>query len=260
MRIVSTNPCTDAILKEITDPVRIAAISRYSQDPRATSVPLGWARRYTAVSDSAEDVLAMRPDLVIASTYAPPQTVLALRRLGVRVLQFDAPDTVEQSMAQIVQIAAHVGRREQGRALIARIEAAVRQASAPVEKNAPKALVWQENGLVLGRESLTGDLLARTGFGSAAFDLGIARWGMVPLEDMLMYPPQIVMTGREAIDAGSGSGGTRLLTHPALLKVRNRISIAHLPAHLLRCGGPSIIPTVQRLSAMRAQWREAHGS
>ena len=38
--IVSLNPCTDAILAEVADPAQLLAISHYSHDPRATSMPL----------------------------------------------------------------------------------------------------------------------------------------------------------------------------------------------------------------------------
>ena len=52
-RVVSINPCVDAVLREVADPAQILAISDYSQDPRVTSVPLDWARRFTATSGTA---------------------------------------------------------------------------------------------------------------------------------------------------------------------------------------------------------------
>ena len=46
--IVSLNPCADAILAEVADPAQLLAISHYSHDPRATSMPLAQARRFRA--------------------------------------------------------------------------------------------------------------------------------------------------------------------------------------------------------------------
>ena len=42
--IVSLNPCTDAILAEVTAAGQLLAISHYSHDPRGTSMPLAQAR------------------------------------------------------------------------------------------------------------------------------------------------------------------------------------------------------------------------
>lgn len=257
-RIVSLNPCLDAILREIAAPGQIAAISRYSQDSRATSVPLAWARRYPGLSESAEEVIAMRPDLVLASTYAARDTMLALRALGVPVLQFGAPDTVAASEGQIAAIAARIGRDEQGRRLIARIRRELKDA-APEPRSlmaGPEALVWQESGLVLGPNSLSGDMLARTGFRNAAVAMRIDQWGVIPLEDMLMHPPELLLTSRDMLDPGSGAGRMARLSHRALDRADAQIERADLPAQFLRCGGPSIIPAAQRLAAIRKGWEK----
>ena len=42
-RIVSTNPCVDAILMQVADPADIVAISHYSHDPRASSIAIAQA-------------------------------------------------------------------------------------------------------------------------------------------------------------------------------------------------------------------------
>ena len=50
--IVSLNPCTDAVLVEVADPVQILALSSYSSDPNASSMDLAVARRFPAVKQS----------------------------------------------------------------------------------------------------------------------------------------------------------------------------------------------------------------
>ena len=46
--IVSLNPCTDAILAEVAEPAQLLAISHYSHDPQASSMPMAQARRWPA--------------------------------------------------------------------------------------------------------------------------------------------------------------------------------------------------------------------
>ncbi len=164
--VVSLNPCTDAILAEVADPQQILAISSYSHDPAASSMDLVRARRFKAVSGSVEEVLALRPDLVVGSTFTPPASVQAMARLGLRFEPFGMAATVAESEAQVRQLAALAGHPERGERLVRRIEAALaanRSGGVPIP-----ALVWQSGGIVPGDGTLIADLLRRTGFANAA--------------------------------------------------------------------------------------------
>lgn len=248
------NPCIDAVLREIADPRKIAGISHYSHNPRATSVPLDWARQYPAVGDEAEDVIARRPDLVIAGPHVAPQTVAALARLKVPLFQVGVPATVGESQAQIAEVAHAIGREAEGRALNARISSAIARARPRADMSAPSALIWQDGGLVPGTGTLADELLTLAGFRSASVEQGLAQWDMLSLEGLIWSPPDIVMTGRAGMEAVSMSGGERMMDHPALRRAGARFMIADFPSRLLHCGGPVIIQTVERLSRIRDDW------
>ena len=246
------NPCVDAVLMEIADPQQIAAISHYSHDPRATSIPLERALSYPAVSGSAEDVIGAGPDLVIAGPHVSIQIIAALRRLGIALIQLPVPESVAQNKAQITEIARQIGRNQAGEALNARIDAALmanrwRAAAIP-------ALIWQGSGLVPGKGTLADELMSHTGFHNISRDLGLKKWDILPLEGLLTHPPAVLLAGKANMGAG-GSDGNRMLTHPALGKVGNRIKIAQYPSNLLHCGGPVIIRSVERLAAIRRTWK-----
>ena len=72
--IVSLNPCSDAVLAEIADPGQLLAISHYSQNPASSSMDVARARQFRAVSGSVEEVLALKPDLVIVDLMMPRQS------------------------------------------------------------------------------------------------------------------------------------------------------------------------------------------
>ena len=149
--IVSTNPCADAILLRLVAPQRIAAISRYSQDPAATSIDLATARRFRGVAGTAEEVIALKPSLVITSSFTPAATRRAYDRAGLRVLLLDAPATIAASEAQVMQIAEAVGERERGRAMVAWIDAAATSEASP---RRPTALLFIGGNLVNGSGTL----------------------------------------------------------------------------------------------------------
>ncbi len=254
-RIVSMNPCVDAILREVAEPSQIAAISHYSQDPRATSVPLQWAQSYPAVGDAAEDVLSVRPDLVIAGPHIAPETLGALKRLGVPLLSTNVPATVKESEVQIAEIAARIGQPERGRVLIGRIGQAVARMKMGTGPR-PSALIWQDAGLVPGTGTLADELLRRAGFRSASGEMKLAQWDMVSVEQILLDPPDILLTGAAGMESDGASRGDA--RYPVLAKTKGRIMIAEFSSRLLHCAGPTIIETAEHLSALHMRWQREH--
>ena len=248
-RIISTNPCLDAILVELVPPERIAAISHYSHDPRASSMPLARARALPATSGTAEEVIALKPGLVLASSFTPPATLAAYRRLGLRVATYGTAATIEENRAQIREIARAVGAPDRGDALIARIDRAV-AAAAPPDERRPSALLWiGGSNLVNGQGTLIDEMLGRAGFRNASADYGVRYTGVLPLELVAARPPDVVMTpaASRGADEESRRGTLRLRA------LRPATRLASFPPELFYCGGPTIVPAMTRLAAIRQQ-------
>ena len=238
--IVSLNPCADAILAEVTRPGQLLALSHYSADPRAASIDPAKARQYRTTRGTLEEVLALRPDVVVDSTFVPPATARAYRRLGLRLETLGIAGTVAESRAQIRQLAALAGNPAQGEALIARIDAALAE-TAPHPGAPPiPALVWEPGGIVPGDTTLIAELLRRTGFANFAAARGLGQADQLPLERVLADPPRVILV----------AGSDRALGHPALAHLV-ATTRARLDPRLLFCGGPTIIPAAQRLAEVR---------
>ncbi|MBL8657976.1 MAG: ABC transporter substrate-binding protein [Altererythrobacter sp.] len=235
--IVSLNPCTDAILAEVADPAQILAISHYSHDPRASSMDPATARRFRPTGGTAEEVVALAPDLVIGSTFMDPATLAALGELGLRVETFSSPATVDDSVAQVRALAALAGHPERGEALARRIEAAAAlRPGASVE-----AALWQGGGIVPGRGTLVSDLMRRAGLASYGEARGMAQGDYLPLERLAADPPRLLLVAGE--DRGQ--------RHPILARIPG-LAVARFEPRLFYCGGPSIPAAMERLRAVRA--------
>jgi len=236
--IVSLNPCTDAILAEVTAPGQLLAITHYSHDPRASSMPLAEARRFAATGGTVEEVLALDPDIVVASDFLDPPTMKAFRRLGIRVETVGIAATVPGSEAQVRRLAALAGQPARGEALVATIDRAV----AAAHRDGPPvtALVWQEGGLVPGPDTLVARLLANSGFASLSAARGLGQGAYLPLEQVLADPPQLVIA----------AGDERMEHHPALKHLKG-VRYAAIRPNLLYCGGPTIPRLATRLAELR---------
>lgn len=242
-RVVSINPCVDAILMHVADAGQIAGISHYSKLPRSSSITRGQAAQFVATSGTAEEVVARAPDLVIAGAHVDPATIAALKRLNIALLQLGVADTVAQSRKQVASVAAAVGHPDRGAQLNARIDAAVSAAYAagpPVP-----ALIWQGGGLVPGGGTLADELMRAAGFRNLSRDYGLSQWDVLPLEYLVARPPRLLLT------VGDRTGTDRVLGHPVLKPLAGRIATRPFPEKLLFCAGPTIIAAASHLAAAR---------
>ncbi len=243
-RIVSINPCIDAVLMHVADPSQIAGISHYSQDPRATSIGLALANRFKATSGTAEEVVALAPDIVLSSAHVSPATTMALDRMHIRLVQYPVPSTVTESEAQVRDIAALVGHPTRGQTLAAAIDAAAR----PVAGARIPALIWQAGGLVPGSGTLADDLMTRAGFRNMSAAYGLKQWDVLPLEYLVARPPHVLLS------VGAAETGTdRMTSHPAMARLAKRIVVAPYQSRLLSCGGPTIVAAMTRLRTVRSE-------
>ena len=236
--IVSLNPCADAILAEVTAPGQLLAISHYSHDPAASSMPLAQAMRYPATGGTAEEVLALAPDVVVASSFLAPSTRAALTRGGVRVETVGITSTLAESLAQVRQLGELAGEPERAEELAQRIEAAWAEAAFSGPK--VETLLWQEGGIVPGGESLGAAMLEHSGFALQSAARGLGQGAYLPLEQVLADPPALVLA----------SGDEPMLTHPVLRQVRG-MEYRRFDSALLYCGGPTIIRALARLREIR---------
>jgi len=239
--IVSLNPCLDAILVEVARPDQVLALSHYSRDPGSSSIPRAVAARYAVTGGTAEEVIALDPDLVLASSFLPQPTRTALERAGLRVETFGSPTSLAASTAQVRDVAQLAGGVAEGEALVAAME----RAAAPVPPGDPvDTLLWQPGEIVAGEATLVAELLRAKGFASHAAAMGLGQADFVALETVLARPPALLLVAGD-------SAGQR---HPLLEQLR-ATRVEPLAPNLLFCGGPTVIALGTRLDELRAEMR-----
>ncbi len=236
--IVSLNPCLDAILVEVAPPSQVLALSHYSRDAASSSIPAATAARYGVTGGTAEEVIAARPDLVLASIFLPQPTRSALERAGLRVETFGSPTSIAESADQVRAVAALAGRGDAGEALAARIAAPQPPHGEPLD-----ALLWQPGEIVAGEQTLIAELLREQGFASDAARRGLKQADRVSLENVLADPPGLLLVAGDA-------AGQR---HPLVQHTYKSMVVAPFDPSLIYCGGPTILRARARLAEIRAR-------
>jgi iron complex transport system substrate-binding protein len=251
-RIVSINACADQLLLALADPAQIAALSIYATDP-AYSYLAEQAKAFRHDAGPAETVIRQKPDLVLAGRFTKRETRSMLKRLGFTVVELDTVKSIDDSIAQIRDVATLLGHPERGDDLIARIEAARTRAAAavPVGAHEPTVAVYQRRGYVTGQNTLTGELLRLAGFADMGGTLAGKTGGFVPLERIVTENPDLLVVADPHVVAADQ--GSALLAHPALRELYPPERRITLPGRLTICAGPSLPEAIDMLSAERAR-------
>lgn len=255
-RIVSLNPCLDAILVQVADRAQIAAISHYSHDLSSSSIGL-LGQTFPFTYETAEEILALEPDLVLTARHSSPATRAALAKLGIRVELFGTPESVADNLAQVVQLSRAVGHPERGQALIARIERALAEAAPAPGTPRLSALTYQAGGFAAAHGTMMDEMMRRAGLDNAATRYGLKRTGNIPLERLIADPPDVLLAGETK--PGAPTWADRVLRHPALAHAAPRMHRATFPQRLTFCGGPVLIDTARMLARVRNEALAARG-
>lgn len=243
-RIASINLCTDQLLLDLADPDQILGLSPYARDP-AHAYAAAQARRFPLLSGKAEDVLLLKPDIVVAGRFDSIDTRALLQENGVRVVAFAPADSVDDVLQQLRLMGHLVGHPERAEAAVARIEAALARAKEAVASRPYRVLAVSRRGYVAGTHTLMDSLLAVTGLSNAAGDLGFREGGYASLETLVMVKPDLILLSENVSKAEDQ--GEAFLLHPALQDIYPPDRRIVIPEQLTACGGPMLANALDAL-------------
>ena len=244
-RLVSMNVCTDQLVLTLADPEQILGLSRFSRDGWQSKA--GDLSRYPVLSGGAEDVLLIRPDIVVASAFDKRSTRELLKTKGLRLAELTVPRTLDEARQQIREAGDIVGHPERAAAEIARLDAALARARGAVSERHYRVLPLSRRGWVAGSDSFVGSLLGEAGLRSAAGDLGFAFGGFASLEAIVNLRPDFIVVA-QAGDRARDDGQAFLL-HPALERFYPPQKRIVIPERMTECGGVLLADALDALTA-----------
>ncbi|MCC8960422.1 ABC transporter substrate-binding protein [Bradyrhizobium sp. Pear77] len=245
-RIVSMNVCSDQLVLSLADPDQILGLSRFSRDAWQ-SWAADKARNYPLLSGEAEDVLLLKPDLVVVSLFDKRATRDLLKANGLHLVEFTVPRTLDEVRDQIRAMGDVVRHPDRAEAEISRLDAAIARARAVADGHHYRVLPVERRGFVSGDSSLINSLLAATGLTNAAGELGFSAGGFASLEAIVKLRPDFILVS-EAGDRAEDEGRAFLL-HPALERFYPESKRIVLPERLTVCGGVMLADALDRLTA-----------
>jgi iron complex transport system substrate-binding protein len=242
-RIVSMNVCSDQLLLSLADPEQILGLSRFSRDVWVT----GDVGRYPRLSGGAEDVLVLKPDIVLANLFDKRSTRELLKAKGLHLAELSVPRTLGEVKDQIRELGDIVGHPDRAAQQIARLDAALARARQAVADKHYRVLPLSRRGWVAGSGGFVGALLAETGLFNASGDLGFTFGGYASLEAIVSQKPDLLLVS-QAGDVARDDGQAFLL-HPALERFYPAAKRIVIPERLTECGGVTLADALDVLTA-----------
>lgn len=214
-RIASASTIADQVLAEIAEPSRVATIAAHTR--RIARAP--W--RYEGKAelqrlDDREAILALDPDLVVASGFADPGQVARLRRAGLEVFDLGAMHGLESLLDDIRTLGALIDEPERGEQLASRFERRFRRVAAHLapEDRARAVYVGAFGDRLYGgsRGTSYGDVLRAAGVIDVAAEHGFEGWPAYRAEELLAMDPPWIVTADERAET--------LCRYPGLANLR----------------------------------------
>ena len=251
-RIVSTNVCADQLALAIADRDRVISVSRMAIEPQISNFAEA-ARGITINHARAEEIVELKPDLILGDIYTGKGANRLAQTLGVPVHIIGFAASLDDVRQIIRDAAKALGEPERGETLIATMNTRITNTQSPT--TTITALVYEPNGITTSTGTLTHDILTTAGLTNIAPKLMHGSYGSVPLEAVVAAAPQLLILDDSY--AGTSSRAQSILRHPAFRSLEGKTARYDMPSRLWLCPGPWVAEAVERLAEERARLTRA---
>lgn len=227
-RIVSLTYGTDEILTALVSTDHIASYSKYAGDDGISFLTKDEVAKVgQRVDMEPEHILSLAPDLVIASTSTPAQTVEVLTRSGVPVYVSGIPTTVEEMKEKVRGVARAVHEEERGETLVSDMDLRLASLEEKLSQIPPEkervALGMSFRGILGKKGTLFSDVLrlAHVKDGAAVYEVPKGADAYLSLEILPKINPDVILLPTWRVKAGDDTKAFEegLLSNPALREV-----------------------------------------
>jgi len=237
------------VLWAISPRDRLVLFNQVAADPKFSIIAdeiLATGRIFN--SRQTELVIAARPDIIFTVTFSDAAFKERLRRAGIRVVDFGAPDSLDAVLQEIDILGRIIGEEGNAKALLATIrrkreelEAALPHRTHPLE-----LLFYDHGGYIPGQSSNFNSLCRLVGAVNLGAAKGIKAWKQVDNETLLKWNPEIILV---SVESGLKE---KLIADPLLLHTRAVLNhrILEIPGIYLQANSQYLLLSANLLAGI----------
>jgi iron complex transport system substrate-binding protein len=242
-RIVSLDYCADQYVLALAGRDQITALSRGAR--RDDSYFRTRAEGVRQTRGTLEEVLALRPDLVVRNWGGPRDAAAIYSRFGVPVLQVGDATDFPAARADLLNAARALGHAELGEAIARDLDVRLARLHANAPRTPPPVMYLSAGGAVAGRGTMMDAVIVAAGGRNIRSD---ASWTVLPLERMVEAPPALIAlgffdSGRERMNAWSPS------RNPVVQRALAHARTVNLPPATVSCEAWYTIDAAEAIAA-----------
>ncbi|MBV9570064.1 MAG: ABC transporter substrate-binding protein [Alphaproteobacteria bacterium] len=252
-RIVSAFLCTDEYVFRLIPRERIAGLSYLAGDTHpVVSTIAKQVNGIPGVRASAEQMLALHPDLVVTYQSTNARQTQLLRAAGVRVLEVPWAQSLADVRRVTLMLGGALDASGRAQALVQQMDADLVRARAQASRPAVQTLIYEPNGYTTAG-GVTDEILSAAGLKNAGSFARITRSGTIPIEAVLTLAPELLVLNGEHEDEPARADA--VLHHPALKALNRHTVVVRTSLVPLLCPGPWSV----RVAPQLAKWgRSVH--
>jgi len=239
-RVVSLDFCADQFVLKLLPRTRILAVS--PDAGKSFSYMRDSAAGLQQVRPRAEDVLIIKPDLVVRSYGGGPHVSGFLERAGIPVLQVPFANNLASIHESILYLAEELGVPERGREIVAEMKRRLKNIEKPNVRRT--ALYMTPTGVTGGPGTAVHDMLRAAGLENFQERPG---WRSIPLERLVYEQPDVVAAAFFDADTIHPEHWSPM-RHPVA-----RVQMSNQPTVMLQgawtsCGGWYLLDAIEALA------------
>jgi iron complex transport system substrate-binding protein len=235
-RVVSTFLCTDEYVFRLVPRERIAALSFEAGDRHpVVSTIADQVAGIPQIRPSTENVLALKPDLVVMYSGTNQRLHANLRALRIPILDVPWGNSFSDIRRITLMLGDKLGGPSTARSLLREMDKTIAQAKGEARRPPVRALIYEPNGYVAGSSGVTQEAMVTGGLADAAPALKPSRLGTLPVEAIVASAPELLILAGNSRDQRSRAD--LVLHHPALASLKHT-HIAWTSTNPVLCPGP----------------------
>lgn len=246
-RIASTSLCGDLWVLSLADRDQILSLSQNATGPYSAMAQQ--ARGLPQNRGSLEELLMSEADLVVTSLGTPTQTRRVLARFGFDELPLGIVSDLPALAAKAPGIGAALGHPGRGRDLGAAMTARLAELAPPPDARRPVVIYYRPGGGGAGAGTIVDAAITAAGYENLQVRIGPQGWRGVPLEQVVMTPPEGFVVSY--FDEDNHSARATLGRNPVLARASAQGEVLTVPGKFWPCDHPVVVEAVEALVAAR---------
>jgi iron complex transport system substrate-binding protein len=243
-RIVSTSLCGDAYVWALIAPQNILSLS-WQADSALSAAPKTLRSPHLGIA-RVERLAALAPDLVVMGPGDPPRAARAAGQAGASIFTLNWSENLDGVYENLNALGKASGRAAEAQQVVRSLQARLDRLAQRKNKRPLRVLYLTPNGTSAAEGVFVDQAILAAGGINHGRALGIKGWGRVPLEKLLLDPPDLILTS--FFYEGYASVNNLRSRHPLMQKILNTVPVGNISAKNWVCAGPLLVDAIEEIA------------